>query len=755
MNKKKISMLVAIMAMSICSISKAASAAPNKILTFTNMPVWDYHQTNYDKHGKVRVNPGKTTFNLNGQKEKPNYIPMFKVEEAEVNSSISIECELKTDGQKKWYKNINKIVVEDSTKNPNLEQKLEFEKKENKIIIKENQKPLDNNKLYKIKIYSKEHNPAIIPINIVQAEPIRVLVSYPMNPRVGEDVKFQLGNFNYAIINPVNRIFITHNNTRKELVKFEDYHIISDYLTVYAKGEESGEGILLEPGKYTLEIYADGFKKAQKDFEIIKNEVKTSEKNTVKKKSEVKPMVLKSKAISHSSIDTLSSASIAISDSADNSGSGNDSGGSIAMQANLVYNHDLLANALILNELGMGTEESEGIVKRFELNTVSWDAVISDDGTHINDFKDYLNAVKDASLKGNYLTYDEYIKSKNAKEYRNRPYNVKEVLEDNLLGEARSFSNTLGLECPTLKVKTSVMDEDIVIESDNQDYLKNIKAIVINGNINELDKSLYSIKEKQLTINNKVAKGDNIKISILATGYKDNIIETKLKKVLDNISLKLEKEYKTGENITVTGLSNDFVKNIKGIKLDNQLLLTKEQGGASSNIYYTIAGEKLILQGGLFKENKNYKLEIESGYYGKKELAFIVSKGEEKPIMEQEDNKEKKELPKMDVKVDSKPGFMSKYDIRFLNSGQWIENITGVSVNGTEYKSGLTWGETKDHYAVYTTDQLIAIGYEDFKKDSDNVIKVKAKDYEEFNFIITKDGQIKLNGKEAIVKEKQ
>ena len=66
---------------------------------------------------------------------------------------------------------------------------------------------------------------------------------------------------------------------------------------------------------------------------------------------------------------TLSSASVGSSKGADNSGSEETSGASIIMQTNLIYNHDLLANALILNELGLGTEESEGIAKRFELNT--------------------------------------------------------------------------------------------------------------------------------------------------------------------------------------------------------------------------------------------------------------------------------------------------------------------------------------------------------------------------------------------------
>lgn len=753
MNKKKLSILTAIIAISACSISKTASAAPSKILTFTNMPVWDYHQRNYDKHGNLRISTAKTTFNLNNEEEKASYIPMFKVDEAELNSPINIQCELKTDEQKDWFEKINKVTLEDATKNPSLERNLEFEKSENKIIIKGNQKALDNNKLHTIKIYSEGKDWASISVNIVQAEPIKVLVSYPMNPRTGEDVRFKLDNFNYAILNPVNRVFLTHNNVRKELVKFKDYHVISEYLTVYAENVDTEEGNLLEPGKYTLEIYADGFKKAEKDFEVIKNEVMASEKNNSKDNIKVKPVTSKitNKEIKPSSVDTLSSASVGSSKGADNSGSEETSGASIIMQTNLIYNHDLLANALILNELGLGTEESEGIAKRFELNTISWDAVINEDGTHINDFRDYLNAVKDAALKGNYLTYDEYLKNENSKEYKNRPYNVKEVLEDNLLGDTQNFRTVLGLETPSLEVKSAVMDKDLILESSDESYLKNIKSITINGGIKELDKSLYSIKDNQLIINSKVVKGDKIKILISATGYKDKVIEIKLEKILDDISLKLEKEYKTGEDVIVTGLSEDFIKNINSIKLDGKLLLTKEQGGSSGNTYYEISENKLTLKSGLFKEDKNYKLEIDSKYYGKKELEFNITKGDEKSNEKTEIIEEKKELPKISVKIDSKSTFMKKYDIKFLNSEEWLKNITDISVNEVPYKSGLSWWESKERYAIYEADKTLAIGYESFNNEGENIIKIKSKGYKEYAFII-KDGKITLVQDEKKVK---
>src|SRR5699024_1606154 len=98
-----------------------------------------------------------------------------------------------------------------------------------------------------------------------------------------------------------------------------------------AENVDTEEGNLLEPGKYTLEIYADGFKKAEKDFEVIKNEVIASEKNNSKDNIKIKPVTSKitNKEIKPSSVDTLSSASVGSSKGADNSGSEETSGASI------------------------------------------------------------------------------------------------------------------------------------------------------------------------------------------------------------------------------------------------------------------------------------------------------------------------------------------------------------------------------------------------------------------------------------------
>ncbi len=49
--------------------------------------------------------------------------------------------------------------------------------------------------------------------------------------------------------------------------------------------------------------------------------------------------------------------------------------------------------------------------------------------------------------------------------------------------------------------------------------------------------------------------------------------------------------------------------------------------------------------------------------------------------------------------------------------------------------SQVLYGEIqKDRYAVYKSDNNIGIGYEGFKQNEDNIIKVKAKGYNDFTF---------------------
>lgn len=63
------------------------NTAPDYMIAHGAVPVWDYHLTNYDDEGNVRVEPAKTTFNLNG--EIATDVPAFYSADAEISDGES------------------------------------------------------------------------------------------------------------------------------------------------------------------------------------------------------------------------------------------------------------------------------------------------------------------------------------------------------------------------------------------------------------------------------------------------------------------------------------------------------------------------------------------------------------------------------------------------------------------------------------------------------------------------------------------
>lgn len=79
-----------------------------------------------------------------------------------------------------------------------------------------------------------------------------------------------------------------------------------------------------------------------------------------------------------------------------------------------------------------------------------YDAVIGEDSTTFYSFDAYRDAVEKAKNAGSYLSFADYLAAGNAETTANRPYAVKYVLEDNLLGETQMNGNYLGKEAPAI-----------------------------------------------------------------------------------------------------------------------------------------------------------------------------------------------------------------------------------------------------------------------------------------------------------------
>ena len=123
-------------------------------------------------------------------------------------------------------------------------------------------------------------------------------------------------------------------------------------------------------------------------------------------------------------------------------------GGSNTMNASLVFQADLLINAEIMTELGTGSASAQAIVERWD--SMTHDAVYLEGAAQVYTASGYFDAVNAARRSGTYLSFAGYIQRDGAVTTPNRPYAVKQVLEDNLLGEATSFSETASKPAPDL-----------------------------------------------------------------------------------------------------------------------------------------------------------------------------------------------------------------------------------------------------------------------------------------------------------------
>ena len=178
----------------------------------------------------------------------------------------------------------------------------------------------------------------------------------------------------------------------------------------------------------------------------------------------------------------------------------------------------------------------------------SYTAVYDEEGKVFYDWLYYNDAVNTARTQGKYLTFSEYVKRPDVKTIR-KIRRVKEVLEDNLLGELVMDSSYLGktVEGFTYPNGKAVKEnEDLVVYADKT-YLSKVIAMYAGDNKNyhygtknpqhALKDNEYKIEGDKLTIKgsafitNKYYWSPGKKtITVYADGYKPQVIEAEVLK---------------------------------------------------------------------------------------------------------------------------------------------------------------------------------------------------------------------------------
>lgn len=733
---------------------------PQRVLTHGAVAIWDYHLTNYDTDGNIRKEPKTTTFDLNkSANARAFYSPNAVLHQDDaadniykVSGEVIIKFNYNTAEEKAWFNGINTLQLAGySERLESLNSNLEFNAKvaTNKygdygqLTIELGQPNFFSNGRYYVRVKSTAGETVLVPIHVVnERAPSMELTEMPES---GKNLHFNVKDMTYGITSPIESVTLTDPNGKTEkLTYIEDYYLFGDTFVLY----NDKENHLSYKGNYKLTISSNGFKTFETNFNV--REGKEAEKTVVYQ-------------YAASDVDVVTHATGGGSSSG---GSSEDGGGSNTMPANLVFDTDLLANALLLHKMERTTADVEKIVNYWKYDINGRDSVFDKGATDYYKYSSYITAVNTAQTgNASWLSYADYLKnvSEDAKN-PNRPYAVKAILEDGLLGETQYNGDYGKLTAPDFMVGDAAEGRPVVLTTENKDYVGEIKGLYLNGDWRMLREDAYEIDKTAGTITIKagVLKVGENTISIVATGYQKKTIAINNNKMKEtDLTLSVDKEsFKQGETATLTvgGSKGDFLKNLTGVALMKEGKVVKNvlyKGAEGSEAaYYEI--DKNAADGNVLKltltaqevEAGDYTVSLTANYYEEPLTAEfkVTAKDDSGEVTLTAPTVEKAKLTK-------KSGLFEECDYYRLRFGTisgtdltaYLNKVTGVTVNGVAYTKESTYMKEStfrvkaenDAYGTSAYDILdLAVNGVDTTKDTE--IAIKADGYKDVTYTIAK-----------------
>ena len=509
--------------------------SPKYIIGYGKVAVWDYYLSNYDDEGKLRYKPKTTTFDLNlaatrKVTEKP-YHTVPAVEEG----NVEVQFNYTDEADKAWFDRILATgalqLVSDNENQTTLNKELVYTKsfKEHHgktvavLSVSTDQSNFRNRGYYRIRIKSADSKAILVRVKVEGKETPEFLLKEP-SVQSGKNLHFAVKNVVVGLENPVEKVeLILPTGEIKTLRYISDYFMFNDLFVLYndvtrGKEEDGSKGVNNIPynGNYTLRVHFNSYKTVDKIFKV------TDGKDTDKKNDETTPdnrvVALGSKvgllSVEGMKFDAVAGASKISTGSGDSTGSGSNS-----ISANIIFNTDLVANAEIFEKLGIENAYAKGIVDRFEKDMTNYIAVYDEEGKVFYDWEYYNDAVNTARTKGKYLTFSEYVKTPNVKT-TGRLTRVKEVLEDNLLGELVMDGSYLGksIEGFTYPSGSAIRaDEELVVYADKT-YLSKIIAMYPG----EYKNHHYGVKDPNYALKDNDYRIDGDKLIIKGSAFITN-----------------------------------------------------------------------------------------------------------------------------------------------------------------------------------------------------------------------------------------
>ena len=509
--------------------------SPKYIIGYGKVAVWDYYLSNYDDAGKLRYKPKTTTFDLNlAATRKVTEKPYYTVPAVE-EGNVEVQFNYTDEADKIWFDRIPATgalqLVSDNENQTTLNKELVYTKsfKEHHgktvavLSVSTNQSNFRSRGYYRIRIKSADSKAILVRVKVEGKETPEFLLKEP-SVQSGKNLHFAVKNVVVGLENPVEKVeLILPTGEIKTLRYISDYFMFNDLFVLYndvtrGKEEDGSKGVNNIPynGNYTLRVHFNSYKTVDKIFKV------TDGKDTDKKNDETTPdnrvVALGSKvgllSVEGMKFDAVAGASKISTGSGDSTGSGSNS-----ISANIIFNTDLVANAEIFEKLGIENAYAKGIVDRFEKDMTNYIAVYDEEGKVFYDWEYYNDAVNTARTKGKYLTFSEYVKTPNVKT-TGRLTRVKEVLEDNLLGELVMDGSYLGksIEGFTYPSGSAIRaDEELVVYADKT-YLSKIIAMYPG----EYKNHHYGVKDPNYALKDNDYRIDGDKLIIKGSAFITN-----------------------------------------------------------------------------------------------------------------------------------------------------------------------------------------------------------------------------------------
>lgn len=712
--------------------------APDYFLLNGPVYVWDYHLTNYDDAGNVRVAPGKTTFDLVGAKDRvPGYSPdaiVYADDAADNVYKVRGTVELMfnyakgTDAERAFVDGISDVDLVSFDENKNtLNSELRYELDKNFvhgnhtvacIQVPLGQENFYTNGRYHLRVTSNGKS-VLYPVHVVEEK----VPSLTYLNSDGGRVRFRVNDMTYGVTSPIYRVDLTDlSGQTRSLAKFDDWFLIGDMLVLY----NDKTNYFPADGNYTVTVYADGFQTFTKTF--FQSAIRT----------DAEPSMV--------TVDAISSASLG----GGGSEGGSEGGGSSkVMNANLVVDTDLMVNAQILCELGIQNSAAEGIAERWD--NMSRRYVFEEGAEEIYTAEGYFDAVNTARTQGKYLTFADYTASGKAEVTANRPSAVKQVLEDNLLGVVIGFQDMIGMQSPQLTL-AEASENHAVFTCADEVYMEKLEksgAIFLNATYPALDHSRYTVQKDTLTVTG-VQVGKNT-LTIEVPGYRTAELSFEVEKELEDVRLTAA-DVKKGSPVVVACEAEhdacDFLAHLTGVKMvaPNGAERNIQRDGSESHskeIGYTVFDTTVTIGKDIFDDpfaanqdgtflSGDYQIILTAEAYGSKSVTVHVT-ADEKPVVPEES------LKAPAVQMVGK-NFFGDYTILFgRNQDAYMQAITGITVNDTAYKAGSVFMD--DHYSAAVTDGEVTLGKVAFRANDVNTVVISAEGYEPLTLHITLDGQ--------------